>query len=226
MRGILNAVQLKICIIKHCLIFCNQKLKMGRRSDHTREELQQLIIEATRDLVKEQGVTKVTVRQIAQAVGYTPGMLYSVFDNLQAIFLHVNVVTLDSLYSKCRRAQKKAKNPEGAIRAMGLAYLKFAENRTHEFQLLFQPMPPPDVTRPTQLGTRIQSLFGLVELELKALDPNASESAVALGARTLWSGVHGAAALNLTDQLYSTEKHPDQLVLNMLVSRFVESWQK
>ncbi len=199
---------------------------MGRRSEHSKEELHALIVNATLELVREQGAGKVTARQIAQAVGYTPGMLYSIFENLQSIFLHVNVLSLDSLYSQCMRAQKKAKGPESSIRAMGLAYLAFAESNNNQFQLMFQPMPDPRLSRPAELGSRIRALFELVEQDLLALDPDASESAIKLGARTLWSGVHGAAALSLTDQLYSEEKNADQLIVNMLISRFVDSWQK
>ena len=199
---------------------------MGRRSEHTKEELHKLIVDATLELVREQGAASVTARLIAQAVGYTPGMLYSIFENQQAIFLHVNVLSLDSLYAQCMRAQKKAKGPENSIRAMGMAYLEFAEKNTNQFHLMFQPMPLPNTVLPLELGSRIQSLFELVEQDLIALDPNASTSAVKLGARSLWSGVHGAAALSLTDQLYSEEKNADQLVVNMLVSRFIDSWQK
>ncbi len=199
---------------------------MGRRSEHTKEELHDLIVAGTLELVREQGAGNVTARQIAQAVGYTPGMLYSVFENLQHIFLHVNVLSLDSLYLQCTRAQKKTKGPENSIRAMGLAYLAFAEKNTNQFQLMFQPMPLPNTVTPAELSNRIRSLFELVEQDLKALDPKASDSAVSLGARSLWSGVHGAAALSLTNQLYSEEKNADQLIVNMLVSRFVDSWQK
>jgi len=199
---------------------------MGRRSEHSREELTELIVEATLELVREQGPAAVTARQIAEAVGYTPGMLYSIFDNLQAIYLHVNVVSLDQLYQQCVKAQKKARGPERSIRAMGLSYLEFAAENAHQFQLMFQPMPQASTSQPIELGARIRSLFELVEKELKELDPSASESALKLGARTLWSGVHGAAALSLTDQLFSEEKNSDQLIVNMLVSRFVDSWQR
>jgi len=166
---------------------------MGRRSEHSREELTHL---------------------------------YSIFDNLQAIYLRVNVVSLDSLYEQCLKAQKKARGPERSIRAMGLAYLQFAADNANQFQLMFQPMPPTDTAQPVELGVRIRSLFELIETELRALDPNASDSAIKLGARTLWSGVHGAAALSLTDQLYSDEKNSEQLIVSMLVSRFVDSWQR
>jgi len=199
---------------------------MGRRSEHSREELTSLIVDATLKLVREQGPDSVTARQIAHAIGYTPGTLYSIFTNLQAIYLHVNVVSLNALHKQCVKAQKKARDPERAIRAMGQAYLEFAAKNANQFQLMFQPMPKNDGTHPIELGERIRSLFELVELELRKLDPSASDSAVELGARTLWSGVHGAAALSLTDQLYSEQKNSEKLIVDMLVSRFVDSWQR
>ncbi len=71
---------------------------MGRRSEHSREELHQLIVDATLLLVQQKSADNVTARQIAQAVGYTPGMLYSIFTNLQEIYLHVNAAGLESLH--------------------------------------------------------------------------------------------------------------------------------
>ena len=84
----------------------------------------------------------------------------------------------------------------------------------------------PDIARPAELNVRIRSLFELIEHELKKLDPDASEASLEIGARTLWSGVHGAAGLHITDQLYTNEKKADQLIVHMLVSRFVDSWKR
>ncbi|MEE9320430.1 MAG: TetR/AcrR family transcriptional regulator [Granulosicoccus sp.] len=199
---------------------------MGRRSEHSREELHQLIVDATLMLVQQKGAESVTARQIAQAVGYTPGMLYSIFTNLQDIFLHVNAVGLDSLQAQCVAAQKAAKSPEDSIQSMALAYLAFAEEHTHQFNLMFRPIALAGVNTPEQLSTRIQSLFALVESELRKLDPNASDMDVSVGARALWSGVHGAAALSLTDQLYLETTHADRRIVDMMINHFVDNWQR
>lgn len=198
---------------------------MGRRSEHSREELHQLIVDATLLLVQEKGADKVTARQIAQAVGYTPGMLYSIFTNLQEIYLHVNAAGLGSLHKLCIAAQESAANPTDAIRAMGHTYLGFAEEHTYQFDLMFRPMAQEGVSVPLVLSTRIQSLFGLVETELRQLNPQESDEAVSVGARVLWSGVHGAAALGLNDQLYLETAHPDRAIVDMLINRFLESWR-
>lgn len=199
---------------------------MARRSRHTKEELQALIVEATLALVREHGHAHVTARRIAEAIGYTPGMLYAAFTNLQEILLHVNAASLETLHERCARACHEADGPEASIRAMGLAYLAFAEERTHQFDLLFQRMEPPESGLPEALSQRIRSLFLLIEGELAGLAPSAGEERVALGARALWSGVHGTAALALSRQLYLDRPHADREIVDALVTNFVESWRE
>ena len=156
---------------------------MGRRSDHSREELQTLIVDATLSLVKQNGASKVTTRKIAQAVGYTPGMLYSIFANLQDIFLHVNQVGIQTLFGMCTDAQRMNKNPEDAICAMGLAYLRFAEDHTHQFDLMFSRQDQNTVVQqsPISLSSQISSLFDLVENELRQLNTTADDEQISLG---------------------------------------------
>lgn len=199
---------------------------MGRRSDHSREELQQLIVESTLQLVKKQGAENVTARQIAKAVGYTPGMLYSVFINLQDIFLHVNELGLHTLHGLCEEAQRDNQEPEASITAMGLAYLKFAADHTHQFDLMFARSLRDAPITPSSMSYQIQELFKLIEAQLKMLKPEATDEQLQLGARALWSGVHGTAALRLSNQLYMDNENADQAIVNTLVSGFVQQWQR
>ena len=199
---------------------------MGRRSDHSREELQSLILEATLDLVKEHGAEKVTARQIAQAIGYTPGTLYSVFINLQDIFLHVNELGLSTLFEQCAKAMSTQAEPFAAIRSMGIAYLEFATKNTHQFDLMFARADSPSEEAPAAIQTRIRSMFDLIEEQLKILNPDATTAQVKLGARALWSGVHGTATLRLSDQLYLDSSSSDSDVVDMLVNNFLSSWQQ
>lgn len=197
---------------------------MGRRSDHSREELQKLVVNATLTLVQQHGASKVTARQIAQAVGYTPGMLYSIFENLQDIFLHVNQEGVQALFAMCLDAQSSCEKPADAICAMGQAYLKFAETHTHQFDLMFSRQAT-EQTSPANLSNQINSLFELVEQQLRQLNPDADENQVRLSARALWSGVHGTAALRLSRQLYLDSEQADQDIVDTLITGFIDSWQ-
>ncbi|MGQ7847519.1 TetR/AcrR family transcriptional regulator [Granulosicoccus sp. 3-233] len=198
---------------------------MGRRSDHSREQLQEMIIEAALNLVRQRGVEKVTARQIATAVGYTPGMLYSVFINLQDIFLHVNQIGLRALHERCAAAQQSSSNPADAIRSMGQAYLQFAREHTHQFDLMFtRSIQHPDKP-PPGLGDQIRTMFELLSQQLHQLRPNAPENEVRQGALALWSGVHGTAALRLSSQFHLESTDADSQIVDLLIDSFIRHWQ-
>jgi len=202
---------------------------MGRRSEHSRDELRALIIDASVGLVREHGAENVTARQIARAVGYTPGMLYAAFVNQRDIFLHVNVVTLDALYQTCSTASKSASNPTECLHAMAYAYHDFAANHPHQFDLLFTRIDDQSLDPPATLKARVQALFGLVENALRELNPEKTAANLILASRALWSGVHGASELSLSSLLFIDEQDdtpsaPNTLVIDSVVTTFVVGW--
>ena len=213
---------------------------MGRRNDHTREELRELIVAEARRLVARDGVERVGARRLAEAVGYTPGTLYTAFANLDAVFLHVNALGIEALHAACAAARDAAHgtgpSPEGgpadaadapvrALLAMGLAYVGYARDREHEFRLMFRPRPASPPPGAPELAPRIWALFALVDEELRALAPRAAPAERATAARALWSGVHGVAALGLTDQLYPAHDEGAEAVVASLVRRFAAGWR-
>ena len=67
---------------------------MGRRSQHTPEELRELILTATRRIVEERGFRALSAREIAREIGYAPGTLYNMYENLDEILLRVEARVL------------------------------------------------------------------------------------------------------------------------------------
>ena len=207
---------------------------MGRRSDHSREELHNLIVDAALNLIRESGASAVTARKIASSIGYTPGMLYAVFKNQQDIFLHVNLVTLEALQSQCESSGTDQHKPIERLQSLGCAYWSFAREHTHQFNLLFTRQTGENVTTPPAIPTRVQTLFGLVENALVELKPSSDAESVALAARALWSGVHGATELGLSDLFFFTSSAnsnktlsaDDQAlqVIHNVVNQFVAGW--
>lgn len=196
---------------------------MARRSDHTKEELMDLVVDATASLIEEHRTIKVTARQIAEAVGYTPGTLYTHFENLDDIFLHVNARSLADLRARLADAIAAEDSPQRAIRAMGLAYLDYARGHPHRFQLMFTPRLPDGANPPPYLQAEIEQLFELLSVQLQRIAP-ADTEVLEVGVRALWSGVHGVASLALSDQLFASRAHIERDMVNMLVAQFVASW--
>ena len=211
---------------------------MGRRSEHSRDELRTLIIDAALELIKEQGSGSVTARQIAKSIGYTPGMLYAVFKNQHDIFLHVNLCTLESLQQHCINSCRNQPDPAKRLLLLGKAYWSFASEHTHQFDLLFARHESQDAEIPPALPVRVQALFALVETALVELlspsDKDPDKDQVALGARALWSGVHGATELGLSDLFFFSPENSkthapnaaqqSEQVIDTLIQQFVAGW--
>ena len=80
---------------------------MARRSDHSREELYEMALAAARDIVVADGLSGLTVRRVATAIGYSPGTLYNVFDDFYELVIHLNSRTLDAFYGHLLSASEK-----------------------------------------------------------------------------------------------------------------------
>ena len=201
-----------------------EDIALARRSDHTRQELHELIIAETMKLVDELGAAHITARQIAARIGYTAGTLYTHFDNLADIYLQVNARNLSRLRAQVQGAIASADAPADRLLEMAYAYLGYAEAHPHRFALLFSHNLQPGQTLPDYLQAIIDSLFDLVQAELAALDPNATAAELELGVRAHWSGVHVICALSLPYLLFTQHWRADRTILKTLVSHFVASW--
>ena len=70
---------------------------MGRRSDHSRDEIQKMAIDAAAKIVETEGFQSVTARKVASKIGYTVGTLYHVFRNFDDLVIHMNAQTIDEM---------------------------------------------------------------------------------------------------------------------------------
>lgn len=193
---------------------------MARRSDHSREELFELILRAAETRVRDQGTAGLTARALARAIGYTPGTLYLVFDNLDDIIVHVNARTLDRLHTTMSNAVGKASTPTDGLKAIAGAYVDFARDEPNLWRLCFEHRLPEDRPGPAWLDERIERLVALVMAPLREA-VRADEPTLITAAQSLWSGVHGICMLSQTHKLamlgdQSTEQLADSLVTHYL----------
>ncbi len=199
---------------------------MARRNDHSKEQLVALVINAALTLVDELGPSGVTARRIADRIGYTPGTLYTHFDNLTDIFLHVNAHNLDHLEGQIKAAAGNTDDPIEAIQEMGYVYLNYAASHPNRFALMFTSMVPHGEDAPSHLQSRVDALFALVTKQLEKLWPELPEDEMELRVRTLWSSVHGVVSLSMRDQLFTRMWQADRRMLDTLIRRFLRAGEE
>lgn len=195
---------------------------MARRNDHSREQLREMALTAAREIVATEGLAGLSVRKIAAQIGYSPGSLYQLFENLDDLCWQINAITLKQLLEQL--VQVTGDSPLLKLNNYASCYLKFAVSRPGLWGLLFEHQSRAG-EMPAALGENIERLFSLIELPLSELRDNKADQECRLAARTLWAAVHGVVVLHRQDKLFSVELAGAEASLVLLIDNFTQGWQ-
>ncbi|PIE83361.1 MAG: TetR family transcriptional regulator [Candidatus Contendobacter odensis] len=174
---------------------------MGRRNEHTRDELREIALQAAEYLVAENGLDGLSARKVVARIGYTVGSLYMVFRNFDDLIVQMNERTLVALHQRLLDAVADRPPPVVALRALADAYIDFALTQTHRWLAIYQHRLPEGEPTPELATEKVTQMFGLVQRELALLRTHASAEDIALAARALWSGIHGVCILGFDRKL-------------------------
>jgi AcrR family transcriptional regulator len=167
---------------------------MARRSDHSRDELYGMAMNAAREIVQQDGLRALTARSLATAIGYSPGTLYNLFQNLDELALHVNAATLDALHAAVAQDGRTG-NPETDLNRMLDRYLAFLDANPALWCAIFDHQRPGDAALPDWYGERVQRLMRLVEEALAPIFAANETGERREAAAVLWSSLHGICTL-------------------------------
>lgn len=173
---------------------------MGRRSSHTAEELRELILEASTALISEGGLAGLSAREVARRIGYSPGTLYNVFENLDDLVLTVEGRLIDGLAAELDRVPVTNSPKEQAL-ALGRAYIKYTSENPKLWNLLFEHHLPAGTEVPAWYQQKLDGLMQRVEAVVAPLMPESKPETVKRAAHVLWAGVHGITSLATADKL-------------------------
>ena len=174
---------------------------MARRSDHSREEIRQMALDAAEKIIIEQGYKGLSARKIAAEMGYTVGTLYLIFKNLDELILHLNMHTLDSLYEQMNTMVSNTPSAEKCVHQLCRTYYEFACENTHRWSLMFEHNLSDDMEIPEWFSEKVAYGFTLLEQVLQQLENKKDITEIRIAARALWGGVHGITMLAVTDKL-------------------------
>lgn len=193
---------------------------MGRRSDHSREELIELALSAASSIVTAEGPAALTARRVAGAIGYAPGTLYNLFENLDGLILRLNGLTLDRLSQTLRGATATGRPADDLNRLLDL-YLGFVDANPKLWSLLFEHRLPDGQDLPVWYHEKVQQILETVEHALAPLFESSQDEDKAETARLIWAGVHGILSLAGSGKLQVVSARPPADMARHLVSHVV-----
>ncbi len=194
---------------------------MGRRNEHTREELREIALQAAEHLVAEHGLAGLSTRKVVGRIGYTVGSLYMVFRNLDDLIAQMNERTLETLQARLIAAIADRPPPAAAIRTLAQVYITFALAETHRWLAIYQHRMPEGQPLPESFTDKVTGMFELVQQQLALLCPQRSPGEIASAARALWSGVHGICILGFDQKLEMVGGRPIQEVTGSLLDHYL-----
>ncbi|ACL59383.1 TetR/AcrR family transcriptional regulator [Methylobacterium nodulans] len=179
-------------------------------TEERREQLRGALIDAAETAIAEGGLSALKARDLARTVGCALGAIYTVFPDLDALILSVNLRTLH-LFERTITAVRTATGGGGEaappdrgaaiedLVRLAVTYLRFAIEHPARWRALFQhrmaEMPPAWFLREQV------RLFRHIEAPLSVLRPDLDDEARALLARSLFSATHGMVSLGLDEKL-------------------------
>lgn len=193
---------------------------MGRRSIHTPEELRELIIASATEIIERKGLEGLSAREIAKQIGYSPGTLYNVFDNLDDLVLTIEARLLDKLAERLA-ATDGSGTPQQRLRRLTEAYFAFTQEQPKLWNLLSEHRMPSDRKVPEWYRKKLESLLAPLEEALAPLLKSADQGTKKRAARTLWAGVHGMTSLSTADKLAPVTAHAASALIDDLVCTYL-----
>lgn len=193
---------------------------MGRRSSHTAPQLREMILGAARDIIETQGLSGLSAREIARRIGYSPGTIYNIYENLDDVVLHVEAGVLDALEQRLALVLTTATGPD-ALPELARAYLAFTHETPKLWNLLFEHHLPAGADLPQWYQQKLEGLLARVEQALAPLFPAGAELERQRAARVLWAGVHGITSLSTADKLSIVTSEAASRLIDDLVKTYL-----
>lgn len=172
---------------------------MGLRERKEREKLErkEQILTAARKLLFEKGLKGTSINQIAKNAELGVGTIYFYYPSKEELFAALQEEGLEILHQRIIIAVKNAKSPEGRLKAIADAYLKFSQADKNYFDIINYFLSSPEVVFAPNLKEQVDQhgnrILAVVEGAIASGVENGRFRSVELrkNAVLFWATLHG-----------------------------------
>jgi AcrR family transcriptional regulator len=198
---------------------------MARRSEHSREQIKQMVLNAAEEIIQEQGFSALKVRKIAADIGYTVGSIYMVFSNMNDLNMHIKARTWQKMLQHLKEVEQ-SKSAANNIEKLALAYLEFSVENIGLWRMLFEHQLPVGENVPDWYEQECEEVVVLLSVQLQQLASEYSDLQVQQAAQALNKAIQGVCMQSIIHKqspAYLAEVR-EELVL--LVDCYLRGWQQ
>lgn len=186
-----------------------------------KEAIKDAILCAARTIVLKDGWQAVSIRKIADAIGYSLPVVYTHYENKDAILEEFVKIGFDLLSQVAQTAKDQFSTPEQQLTAIADAYFEFALAKREYYQMMFG-LGMPSCERVKQIS-EIGNFSSIIIHTIQTLSHQTEvEERTMLKFHTFWSILHGLTAINMVNST-ATPSNIQQLVLQDAVQGFIKN---
>ncbi|GAB3248274.1 hypothetical protein GCM10027347_04450 [Larkinella harenae] len=195
------------------------------RKEREREEMRKLILEAAQKLFLENGFEKVSIRNIADAIEYSPATIYLYYKDKNELLYALHQIAFQKMVGEFQEALQRT-NPFERLVEMGRQYFQFAFENPELFDLMFIMTAPMDALAcrddvwdegKVAFNLLVKCVQDCIDAGLfRPQDPE-------IAAMMIWSSVHGYTALFLRKRLEMFGEGRQKELMEGAFALFVET---
>jgi AcrR family transcriptional regulator len=196
------------------------------RKEREREDMRRLVLDAAKRLFIENGFEKVSIRNIADAIEYSPATIYLYFKDKNELLFALHQQGFQMMVGEFEPVFALT-DPFARLVAMGRVYIQFAVKNPELFDLMFIMTGPMDKLHEEDWleGDRAFSL--LKQVVQDCIDARVfRQQDVQVAAMMIWSSIHGYTALLLRKRLGMIPEGDRQQVLDDAFDLFCQTLQR
>ena len=125
------------------MIMSKQKVKKKAiaRKVEAKTELRETILIAAREMVLEKGYGELSIRKLAEKIGYASGTIYLYFANRDELVREICVRGFSELGAVMEKAVERESEPKKRLIALLKSYAEFAVENSETYRLSFMENP-------------------------------------------------------------------------------------
>ena len=185
---------------------------VAERKGRERTEREHRITAAARLIAAGEGWSAVTIRRLAEVIEYSQPVLYSHFENRDAIVAAVAVEGFGELAIALQQAAHGSTDHRNAIQNVAMAYLAFASEHPALYEAMFT-MPTGLRFAEADTKSELKHAFAALAAVVTPLSGD-----VETATETFWAALHGLAELERSGRIrYSARDDRVALVVDGLL---------
>jgi len=168
-----------------------------------RNRMENYFIEATKEIIAEEGIDKVSVRKVGEKAGYSYATIYNYFSDLNELLANTAYNYLEDCYQEVLALKDGSLSPLDQTIKYSLGYFNYFAKKPNIFKIVFLN-DYGDVPTNIAKSKAIPSIAPLLIESISRIDDNTLIVNPSLAYELLASSTHGKLMFYVTSRHHST----------------------